>query len=104
MIKINAHTLLPTYGSNCINVSVLERTDAHLHHSHTAGVRVFNVFETNWGPNFTKWIIELSPNQDLARVTNTNTGESKSFFCANHQSAEELFEHQILSAAETYLN
>ena len=100
MIDIPSRVLLAAYGDRAVNMSVVEREDAN----RPNGQRVFDVYETNWGPNSTLWVIELSGNQEAARVTNTQTREERVLLCANNMTAEELFEHSILSAAEAYMS
>lgn len=99
MIDIRNHTLLAAYGPRCVNMSVLEQPALET----AAGVRVFHVFETNWGANSTQYVIELAANQEAAKVSCVQSGESQVLYCANNRTADELFEHSILPAAEKFL-
>jgi hypothetical protein len=100
MIEIKSHTLLAAYGEKAQNISVTEDTEAV---PPRPGMRTFLVHPTNLTTADAFYKIELSSNQEGARVTNLSTGEDRVFMCANNRSAEELFGQSILPTADSYL-
>lgn len=100
MINIKHETFLLAYGEDAQNINISEDTE---YTPPREGMRRFLVHPMNTSPDMSTFAIELSSNQEAARVTKISSGEDRIFMCANNHSAEELFGQTILPLAESYM-